>query len=134
MAFWVIVIVLFSSCSRKKEKLPVGIWEKRQMVEFLTQAQLVEARLVTENSPLEKRDSFAEIYYNQLFTTYDTNKESWEQNLFYYRNYPDKLNEIYANVLSELSIMETELQAGNKEEKRVEQASDEQKEISDVTN
>ncbi|MDR0364944.1 MAG: DUF4296 domain-containing protein [Bacteroidales bacterium] len=118
---FILTIMLFlnASCSRiaKNEKLPPEIWDKRQMVEFLTQAQLVEAKIKNAKVSAQRQDSLSEIYYNELFTHFNTDKESWERSLQYYKKNPEKLNEIYADVLTELSLLETELQNSNEKKK-----------------
>lgn len=113
-------LFLTASCSRvakaKKEKLPPGVWDKEQMIEFLTQAQLVEAKAKSAKIPAKQQDSLAKIYYEELFAYFDTDKESWEYSLQYYKKNSEKLNEIYAGVQTELSLIETELQTTKENE------------------
>jgi hypothetical protein len=101
-------LLCLSAC---KPKLPPDIWEKEKMIEFLVDAQLLEAKVSNQNLPKEKSDSLLACYYKKLFDYHYTTHEIWQKNNEYYRNKPEELDEIYKEVVSQLTLLESTVQS-----------------------
>jgi len=93
-----------------KHTLPPDIWEKETMVEFLVEAQLVEAKVSTSDLPKKQRDSLYTRYYEELFAYYNTNHEIWQKNIDYYRDKPEEMDDIYKEVVLRLTLLESTVQ------------------------
>jgi len=96
-------VLCLSAC---KQKLPPDIWEKEQMIEFLTEALLLEAKVSTAELPKQKTDSLYNCYYEELFAYYNTTQEIWQKNIEYYKDKPRKMDDIYKEVVSRLTLLE----------------------------
>jgi hypothetical protein len=105
------ILILFLLClSACKQNLPPDIWKKEKMIEFLVDAQLLEAKVTTKNLPKQQNDSLYACYYEELFVYHNTTLEIWSKNMDYYKDKPEELDEIYKKVVSCLTILESTVQ------------------------
>ena len=100
-------LLLLPSCT---PPLPPDIWEKEQMTEFLIEAQLIEAKVDAKELPKKQKDSLYACFYEELFASYNTTREIWQKNIQYYRDKPEEMDEIYKEVVSRLTLMESRVQ------------------------
>ncbi len=115
-----LIIILLSvavfGCETKHEK-PEEIWSKERFVEVLTQMQLAESviRLGYHRTPdsLYSNDSI----YSAALRSVNTNQEEYEQNMDYYLDHPKELEEIYDEVMVNLSTKSAELKGKKASEK-----------------
>jgi len=93
-----------------KQTLPPDIWEKETMIEFLVEVQLVEAKVSTSDLPKKQRDSLYTLYYEELFAYYNTTRYIWQKNIDYYRDKPEEMDDIYKEVVQQLTLLESTVQ------------------------
>jgi hypothetical protein len=105
--FLLSTLFLIIGCEQKNT--PPDIWSRETMVNFLTEAQLLEAKISIKKLPTEQRDSLYLIYYEELFAAFNTDRETWAKNMEYYKNDPETLDEIYTEVISRLNLLESEI-------------------------
>jgi superfamily II DNA or RNA helicase len=101
------MLCLSSSC---KQKSPPDIWEKEKMIEFLVDAQLLEAKVTTKELPKKQRDSLYARFYEELFAYHNTTQEIWQKNIEYYRDKPEEMDDIYKEVVLQLTLLESTVQ------------------------
>jgi hypothetical protein len=97
-------LLCLSAC---KQSLPPDIWEKEKMIEFLVDAQLLEAKVSIEELPKKQSDSLYACYYEELFAYHNTTREIWLKNMKYYRDRPEEMDDIYKEIISRLTLLET---------------------------
>ena len=98
------LLLCLSACI---QKLPPDIWEKEKMVEFLVEAQLIEAKISVEELPKKQSDSLYAYYYEELFAYHNTTQEIWKKNIEYYRDKPEEMDDIYKEVILQLTLLES---------------------------
>jgi hypothetical protein len=102
------LLILFLLClSACKQNLPPDIWEKEKMIEFLVDAQLLEAKVSTKQLSKRENDSLYACYYEELFAYHHTTQEIWEKNMKYYRNRPEEMDDIYKEIIARLTLLES---------------------------
>jgi hypothetical protein len=104
--YLLILCLAFSSCSSKEElKIPSGIYSKEQMIRVLTKVYVVDAATEQHkfpsgiNMPSDPRESYKKFIPE---ASYDDFKKSYD----FYLEHPKELNEIYTDVLSEISRLQ----------------------------
>jgi len=105
------ILLMFMLCMPScKHTLPPDIWEKETMIEFIVEAQLVEAKVLTSDLPKKQRDSLYTRCYEELFAYYNTNQVIWQKNIDYYRDKPEEMDDIYKEVVLRLTLLESTVQ------------------------
>jgi hypothetical protein len=99
--------MLLLSLSACKQNLPPDIWKKEKMIEFLVDAQLLEAKVSTKELPKQQSDSLYACYYEELFTYHNTTQEIWKKNIEYYRDKPEEMDDIYKEIIARLTLLES---------------------------
>jgi len=104
---YLLLLFLAFCLSACKQKLPPDIWGKEQMITFLVDAQLLEAKVSVKDLPKKESDSLYACYYEELFAYYNTTREIWEKNMNYYRDKPEEMDDIYKEIIARLTLMES---------------------------
>lgn len=104
--FLLLLVFLICSigCNNNTEKIP---WSMEKTLDVLTEVQLIEAKLNTMNNTTIK-DSLSNRYYQELFTKFDTNQEELSEVFNYYANNPQKMEEIYSEIITRLSLIQSQ--------------------------
>jgi hypothetical protein len=103
-----ILFIVFALCLLScKPNLPPDIWEKEKMIEFLVDAQLLEAKVSIVDLSRKQSDSLYTRYYEELFAYHNTTQEIWKKNIEYYRDKPEEMDDIYKEVISRLTLLES---------------------------
>ena len=106
------VMILFLACQEQNSK-PEGVWEKERFVEVMTQMQLAESviRLGYHRKPdsLYANDSI----YDAALKAVNTNREEYDLNLTYYLDHPEQLEEVYEEVMVNLTTISAELKGNS---------------------
>ena len=88
-------MLLFASCNRfDKPKPPKPLFDENRMVEIITDMEIVEAKLNFANERGGSADSLKDSYYQQLFDHHGITKEQLTENLNYYTQKPEVLEDI----------------------------------------
>lgn len=73
------------------------------MVEILTDMEIVEAKLLYTNEHGGSADSLKDSYYQQLYDHYGITKEQLTENISFYTQKPDVLENIMKRVIDSLN-------------------------------
>ncbi len=92
----VMALLALSSCSN--DKRPEVFIEEPQMIDILTDAYLLEARLNLMKSAGGDVSELQVSFYNQLFEHYGITDSIFEQNMAYYTEQPAVLERIMDSV------------------------------------
>lgn len=102
------ILLISTGCWNKEKKAPEGILSKEQMIPVLVDIQLAEAALVIKNFHGDSAKQYAADYYNFIYIRHQVTKEEFEKSLNYYIEHPKQLDQIYSEVIAELSKKEAE--------------------------
>lgn len=101
IAFTLLAITVLISC--KSDRLPEGILNEEQMVDFLTDAHLLESYYsITTNFHYEERAAEIAASYDELFEKHHTTRAIVDSSRSYYLHHPDLYNDIYEQVLENI--------------------------------
>lgn len=108
------LLVLQFSCSEKNDRVPAAIIDKDSMVNILVDVHLAEAASDNHGLTSPQINVHMAHKYDTLFrnhhTTYPVFKDSYE----YYMNHPTMLSDIYSEVVSRLTTMQSTVTKGRK--------------------
>ncbi|MBE0663036.1 MAG: DUF4296 domain-containing protein [Bacteroidales bacterium] len=97
----------YSSNKRLESELPPDALDKNTMIDLLTDIHLIEGTLAQKQVKGVLAFDFAEIYYDSLFAKYSIQKAKLDSSIAYYSRNPDVYEEIYAEVITRLSKIES---------------------------
>jgi len=103
-----ILILLFLSCNQRKEEIP-NILNREQMVNILTDIQILEAKLNFEKKTVGEFERTTKKHYEAIFSKYNIRKEQFEESLFYYEQNIEELDNIYSDVIIKLNKIQSEV-------------------------
>jgi len=103
-----IITLLLFSCQEKVVEAPPPI-NKEQMVNIITDIQLVEAKLNYEKRDDVRKQKLTEKYYESVFSKYNISEEEFEESLYYYKKDIEALDQIYSDVITKLSKIESDI-------------------------
>lgn len=101
-------VILIVSCDNKKQEEP-NILSRDQIVDILTDIQLIEAKLSFEKKSPPNLNEISEKYYESVFLKYDISKEEFEKSLNYYKQNIEELNNIYSEVITKLNKIQSQI-------------------------
>jgi hypothetical protein len=89
--------------------VPDGILVKEELVPILTDIHLAQAAIGINQSSDSSRYSIDD-YKSYLFNYYHISKQKYDSSLSFYSLHPEMLNEIYKEVINELSKKQGEVE------------------------
>ena len=93
-----LVLLGLSCCNRDKVRKPEVFLKEQQMIDVMTDAYLIEAKLNLMKSEGTDVSQLQEDYYDQLFEHYGITDSLFEQNMYYYTYHPDVLERVMDSV------------------------------------
>ncbi len=112
LVFALIVIFSLTSCyntNNSKPDEPEIFLSRLQMVEIMTEVQLIEASFNIKNNR-SNADELKPKYYEKILKQYGITIQQLKDNIDYYNNYPKIMEEIYESVLANLSKIQSKVQ------------------------
>jgi hypothetical protein len=108
LAYTIVVVLAFSSCSFFKTDNPCGdVLEQEKFVEVITDLYLLEAHFETMHQhKIEDFQDSLSIYYNALFHKHQVTKEQIYDAINCYVLERKMINQIHDEILNSLSLME----------------------------
>jgi hypothetical protein len=107
------IAVLLTSCyteNRPEVNPPDKLLSEEVIINMLTDIQLAEGIIVDQRSAKTNVSrSFKDSLYQVIFDHYQVTAQELNENLDYYNNNPEQMEDIYEEVLSRLSQKETEI-------------------------
>jgi hypothetical protein len=101
--FLFLIVLLLGACSNGNQKTPAGVIPKDQMISVLTDVHLVEAATTFKSMGGESPKDYAGPQYESVFQLHRTNRAQFVKSLKYYTSEPKELEEMYDEVITELS-------------------------------
>lgn len=113
-ALILLILLLTGSCYQENRvdiEAPDPLLTEDQMVNILTDIQLAEAiisynKLHRENTEQEYSDSL----FKTIFDHYEVTADEFKDNLDYYNNFPDQMEDIHEQMLTKLSQRQVEVE------------------------
>ena len=103
-----ILLLFLLSCNTKDKDIP-NILTREQMVDILTDIQIIEAKLAYEKKSAIKFEQLSKKYYESVFSKYNISREEFEESLFYYEKDIKELDNIYSDVITNLNKIQSEI-------------------------
>lgn len=100
---FIIGLFLFSCSSKKNIEIPEGILNIEQMTALLTDVHLTESTINLYQSKGNDITSYTKEQYALLFKKHKITEKQFEENVLFYSQQLDILDEIYAKILENLS-------------------------------
>ena len=100
-----ISLILLFACNDKKIIIPANIIPQDKMVLVMTDAHLVEAIIIQGHTMADKSP---EAYYQGIYENHNITKEQFEESYRFYIDHPELFDEIYNEILTELSKQQAE--------------------------
>ena len=101
------ILIFFSGCSKKSADIPKNILTKEELVPVLVDIHLAQAytgmNQLTDSSRVTMYD-----YAAYIFNAHHITKQKYDSAMAFYTFHPDLLNEIYQDVINELSKKQSE--------------------------
>ncbi len=105
-----VFISMCSSCGRKETEIPKGVLTKQELVVVLTDIHLAQAVVGMNRFNDSIRYDLNE-YANSIFKVHHITKAQYDSSLSFYTAHPDLLDEVYQEVINELSKKQSEVSA-----------------------
>lgn len=105
-----LLLFVFSSCENDKPTKPKVFIEKEKMEQILMEIHISDAiaeEKANGNAALEK--NIAAQGLTQILTNYKLSKPDFDSVYVYYVRQPDVLNDMYVNIITELSKKQSQL-------------------------
>ncbi len=109
--FLLIIIFTLSSCYNvnvNEVAVPEKMLSQKQMVDIITDIQLIEAGFSINKYVIKGKDLKPE-YYNEIFKKHSITVQQFSQNIDYYYASPKVMEEIYESVLANLSKIQSKV-------------------------
>lgn len=108
-----LVLPFLVSCyheNKTEVKIPDHYLEREEMVEILTDIQIAEG-IITNNRVHRKKikKEYKDSIYQRLFDHYNITAETLKENIAFYNVDPSVMEEIYEDVLANLSKVQSEI-------------------------
>lgn len=105
-----LIICVFSSCSSEKKKAaPIVLLSEQQMVDVLTDVEIMEGIIAYKKNANQKIAYLKNIGYDTLFAHYGITDSIFEENLMYYNEmHPYTLERVMDSVVSRLAKMKNQ--------------------------
>jgi len=107
-------MILAVSCkpvAKADSPKPDIILTENQLVDVMTDAQLLEAALNHKRNIGQQTTELKTTWYNELFEHHQITEKIFQDNLNYYSEQPEKMEKILEEVLARISQMQSEVNA-----------------------
>jgi len=112
--FLFISLLLLVSCYTTENKIkhssPSNLIEEETMVLILADVEIAESALRQMQNTNQEIGTRQETYYYSIFSKYDVSREQFDSSMAYYKKEPEMMDRIYEEVITRLSVIESEIQ------------------------
>ena len=124
LIFLFIIAALLSSCyktfSERAGKAPEGIIPRDTFVLILADMEIAESAMREMQNIGKEIGELNEAYYHNIFSRYGIDRARFDSSMVYYRKDPKVIDKIYEDVITRLSMIESEVKVEDKVEEKVE--------------
>ena len=116
-----ISILLFTlfACNEETEMIPDNVLSQEKMVSVMVDVQLVEAALIVNQLKGDEAKEAAVNYYDSVMKQHNISREKFDMSFKYYAEHPGLMEEIYDEMLNELSKRQAEVENETRREKKL---------------
>ena len=117
----IISILLFTlfACNEETEMIPDNVLSQEKMVSVMVDVQLVEAALIVNQLKGDEAKEAAVNYYDSVMKQHNISREEFDVSFKYYAEHPGLMEQIYDEMLNELSKRQAEVENEKRKEKRL---------------
>jgi len=113
LPFFFFLILILSSCAPKEDlstkKIPSGIIQPDTLAAMLADLQITEAALRQLKRDGQVSDSISGLAFEKVFLKHKSSREMLEKSITYYEQNLEIYEEIYGEVITRLTRIQTEL-------------------------
>lgn len=110
----IIGLMMLSSCytahENEKQPPPQNLIDKDKIVLILADIELAESALRQKLNHGYEVKEVKEAYYRSIFSEYEISREQFDSSMTFYKQDLDELNLIYEEVITRLSVIESEVE------------------------
>ena len=111
--------LLLASCytteSKSKRTEPSNLIEQDTMVLLIADIEIAESVLRQKQNTNQQIGSTDEAYYHTIFSKYDVSRGQFDSSMAWYKQEPEMTDKIYEEVITRLSVIESEIQMEEEE-------------------
>ena len=115
----VIVAGILSSCYKTYNggtgKAPEGLIPRDTLVLILADVEIAESALREMQNIGKQIGDLNEAYYHNIFVKYGIDQAKFDSSMVYYRQDPEVIDKIYEDVITRLSMIESEIKLEDEE-------------------
>ncbi len=104
LIFFIAILALFAGCT-SEESLPV---REEKLIEVLRDVHIAESALQSYGDP--EKDSLAVVYYRQIMTIHDMDREVFDTCIAILRRNPKLMQEIYGKAFEHIEKEKLEME------------------------
>ena len=101
--FLILVVLFITACSKGDQKIPADVIPKEKMTMILTDVHLAEAAITLKSINAQPTKDYSGPQYEYVYKLHHIDKEKFVKSMKYYSSHPKDLEELYTEVLNELS-------------------------------
>ncbi len=110
----IIGLMMLSSCYtthyKDQQPPPKNLIDKDKIVLILADIELAESALRQKLNHGYEVKEVRETYYRSIFNEYEISREQFDSSMTFYKQDLDGLNQIYEEVITRLSVIESEVE------------------------
>ena len=113
LSFSLIAVMLSSCYNEYDESLsgePENLIPRDTIVLIIADMEITESVLRQQNNYGIDAGDKTEAYFNMIFTKYHTSKSRFDSSLAYYKGDVEVMSQIYEDVITRLSLLQSEVQ------------------------
>ena len=99
--------------------IPDNVLSQEKMVSVMVDVQLVEAALIVNQLKGDEAKEAAVNYYDSVMKQHNISREEFDVSFKYYAEHPGLMEQIYDEMLNELSKRQAEVENEKRKEKRL---------------
>ncbi len=100
--FAIAALIIFSDCSRKEVNIPNDVLSKQEIISVLVDIHLAQSA-VNKNLLTDSVRYGMKEYTPFILSSHHITKEKYETSIAFYTLHPDLIEEVYQEVINELS-------------------------------
>lgn len=89
---------------------PENLIDRDKLVLIIADVEITESALRQKQNVGHEIKNIKETYYHSIFSKYNISREQFDSSMTYYKQDPEVMDKIYEDVITRLSMMESEIQ------------------------
>ncbi|MBA2422768.1 MAG: DUF4296 domain-containing protein [Chitinophagales bacterium] len=107
----IVIIICLPSCNREPVLLPEDILSREKMIEILVAVHLVESSGDSRGFSMREANKLIAVRYESVMKNHGTTFNQFKASFDYYMQHPDQFDEIYQEVINQLTALEGKFRA-----------------------